>query len=212
VESRQSRKVVRSYRLVFTRRWRIFKLQNWRIPLPNGLELRAVGYWCCCLAAIAALVHLPAVGLAVGAIPKSVRLLGIPVAGAWALSRWEVDGRSPHRALFALIGYLIRPRELAALRRCRAVGRELTPLEEVAAAPDLKAPEYPRGRLVGPAEVLLRYPVAVELEGVPRSAGESRQERMAAASVWRVRKPGGAAPLHRGKTLRIPADKEVVFE
>jgi hypothetical protein len=212
VESRQSRKVVRSYRLVFTRRWRIFKIQNWRIPLPNGLELRAVGYWCCCLAGVAALAHLPAIGVAVGAIPESVRLLGIPVAGAWALSRWEVDGRSPHRALFALIAYLIRPHDLAALRRCRAVGHELAPLQEVAAAPDLSTAEYPRGRLVGPAEVLLRYPVAVELEGVPRSAGESREERMTGASVWRLRKPVGAAPLHRGKTLRIPANKEVVFE
>ena len=48
-------KVVRSYRLVFRRRWRIFRIQNWRIPLPGGLELRLLGYWLACLAAIALL-------------------------------------------------------------------------------------------------------------------------------------------------------------
>jgi hypothetical protein len=212
MDAQRSRKVVRSYRLVFRRRWRIFKIQNWRIPLPNGLELRAVGYWFFCLLAIAVLGRAPAVGAVVRAIPESVRLLGIPVAAAWALSRWEVDGRSPHRALLALGGHLLRPRDVGGLRRCGAVGRELVPLEELAAAPDLSAAEYPRGRLVGPAEVLLRYPVAVELEGVPRGTGDSREERMAAARTWRLRKAPGAAPLHRGKTLRIPANKEVVFE
>ena len=34
----QSTKVVRSYRLVFRRRWRIFRIGNWRLPLP-GAEL-----------------------------------------------------------------------------------------------------------------------------------------------------------------------------
>jgi hypothetical protein len=28
------RKLIRSYRLVFRRRWRIFRIQGWRIPLP----------------------------------------------------------------------------------------------------------------------------------------------------------------------------------
>ena len=146
------------------------------------------------------------------AIPQSVRLLGIPVVAAWALSKWEVDGRSPHRALFGLVGHFLRARDLAGLRRCPAEGSELVPLEEVAAAPDLGGAEYPRGRIVGPATVLLRYPVAVELGGVPRAVGESREERMAAARVWRLRKAPRAAPLHRGKTLRIPKSKEVVFE
>ncbi len=212
MESERSRKVVRSYRLVFRRRWRIFKIQNWRIPLPNGLELRAVGYWLCCLIAVAALGRAPGTSALLSAIPPSVRLVGIPAAAAWALSRWEVDGRSPHRALLALAGHLIRPRDVAGLRRCRAVGRELVPLEELAAGPDLSAPDYPKGRLVGPAEVLLRYPVAVELEGVPRGVGESREERMEAAAVWRLRRPPGAVPLRQGKTLRIPAGRVVVFE
>jgi hypothetical protein len=208
----RSRKVVRSYRLVFRRRWRIFKIQNWRIPLPNGLELRAVGYWVCCLVAVAALGKVPVLGLALQAVPESVRFLGMPIVAAWGLSQWEVDGRSPHRALLALIAHCLRPRDLSGLRRCPPTGAELAPIEEVASAPDLAGPEYPRGRVVGPATVLLRYPVAVEFDGVPRSAGKGRSERMAAACVWKLRKAPGAVPLHRGKTVRIPAGRVVIFE
>jgi hypothetical protein len=40
VTENQQRKTVRSYRLVFRRRWRIFRIQGWRTPLPGGIELR----------------------------------------------------------------------------------------------------------------------------------------------------------------------------
>jgi hypothetical protein len=210
--SQRSRKVVRSYRLVFRRRWRIFKIQNWRIPLPNGLELRAVGYWLCCLVAIAALIRVPGIGLLVAAIPPSVRLLGMPIVAAWGLSQWEIDGRSPHRALAGVVAYYFRARALAGMRRCPREGTELAPVEELASAPDLSGTDYPPGRLLGPATLLLRYAVAVELEGVPAGVGEDRAERMAAARLWRVRKAPGALPLHRGKTLRVPPGRVVVFE
>lgn len=204
-------KVVRSYRLVFRRRWRIFRLQNWRIPLPGGLELRAIGYWLACLGAIAVLGRLPLVGAVVSLLPASVRLVALPVAGAWALSSWEVDGRSPHRALAGVIAWRLRPRVLAGLRRCPAPGTALTPPSPLVVGPDMGAAEYPRGRVEGPARLLLRYPVRVVLEGVPRRVGAGREERMAAARRWRLR-PAGQAPLHRGQTLAVPAGRTVVFE
>ena len=206
-----SRKVVRSYRLVFRRRWRIFRIQNWRIPLPGGLELRSIGYWLACLVGLALLARAPLIGLAVGAMPPSLRLLALPLAGSWALSRWEVDGRSPHRALAGLAGWWLRPRTLAALRRCPAPGSTLVPLRRLALAPDLYGSSYPRGRLFGPARVLLRYPVAVTLEGVPRGAGGSPEQRLASARRWRVR-PTGGPPLHRAKALEVPAGRTVIFE
>ena len=93
------------------------------------------------------------------ALPPSLRLLALPIAAAWALSRWEVDGRSPHRALAGLFAWRLRPRVLAAGRRCPPPGGELAPLRELVLAPDLGAGTYPRGRLAGPARLLLRYPV-----------------------------------------------------
>ena len=205
------RKVVRSYRLVFRRRWRIFRIQGWRIPLPNGLELRLLGYWLACLAAAVALGRLPLAGAPIVAVPPSLRLLAMPIAVAWALSRWEIDGRSPHRALVGLCAWCLRPRVLAAGRRCPSPGVDLAPLHQLALAPDLSGSDYPRGRLVGPARVLLRYPVEVELEGVRRRRGASGRERAAAARRWRLRSAGGA-PLHRGKTLEVPAGRTVIFE
>lgn len=204
-------KVVRSYRLVFRRRWRIFRLQNWRIPLPGGLELRALGYWLCALAAILALGRLPLAGTPIAALPESLRLVAAPIAAAWALSRWEVDGRSPHRALVGIAAWWLAPRVLAAGRRCPAEGSVLAPLERIVAAPDLRGSSYPRGAVAGPARLLLRYPVRVGLRGIPRRAGGSPAQRMAAARRWRI-SPTGAAALHRGKTLEIPAGRTVIFD
>ncbi|HVC07379.1 MAG TPA: TcpE family conjugal transfer membrane protein [Solirubrobacterales bacterium] len=206
-----SRKVVRSYRLVFRRRWRIFRIQNWRIPLPGGLELRLIGYWLATLAATAMLGRLPLAGAPIAAAPPSLRLLVLPIAVAWALSRWEVDGRSPHRALAGLCAWWLRPRVLAAGRRCPPPGSEFAPVDQLALAPDLGASTYPRGALAGPARLLLRYPVRVALEGVQKGAGEAPSERLAAARRWLI-SPAGGPPLHRGKTLEVPAGRTVVFE
>ncbi|HET8640104.1 MAG TPA: TcpE family conjugal transfer membrane protein [Solirubrobacterales bacterium] len=211
MSAEHSRKVVRSYRLVFRRRWRIFRLQNWRIPLPSGLELRALGYWLAALAGVVVLGRLPVLGTLLGAVPESARLLAVPIAAAWALSKWEIDGRSPHRALLGLLGYLVRPRTLASLRRCPPPGSGFVPLERLALAPDLRDGSYPRGQIRGPARLLLRYSVHVSLDGVPRSAGADAAARQAAARRWQIR-PAGGPPLHKGKVLEVPAGRTVVFE
>ena len=211
MSAEHSRKVVRSYRLVFRRRWRIFRLQNWRIPLPSGLELRALGYWLAALAAVVVLGRLPVLKTLLGTVPESARLLAVPIAAAWALSKWEIDGRSPHRALFGLLAYLVRPRTLAALRRCPPPGSDFVPLERLALAPDLRDGTYPRGQIRGPARLLLRYSVHVSLAGVPRGAGPDAAARQAAARRWQI-SPAGGPPLHKGKVLEIPAGRTVVFE
>lgn len=197
------RKLVRSYRLVFRRRWRIFRIQGWRIPLPGGLELRLLGYWLACLTAAFLAGRLPLLGILARAAPDSIRLLALPLAAGWGLSRWEVDGRPPHRALLGLLAWRLRPRQLAALRRCPKPGTELTPLGELSLGPDLSSARYPRGRVEGPARLLLRYPVTVE-------AASSRFPRRR-ARTWRLR-PLGRPPLQSGKTIAVPAGASVRFE
>jgi hypothetical protein len=201
-------KVIRSYRLVFRRRWRLFRIQSWRIPLPGGLELRAVGYWLACMAALTMAARLPGLGLLLGALPASLRFGVLPLAGAWALSGVEIDGRSPHRALVALIVWRLRPRALAAFRRSPHAGELGFAEPRITLTGDLRTPTYPRGRLRGPAKVLLRYPVAVRAEG---ARGRTREERIAAARRWRLRATG-AGPLRRGHVLEVPAGREVIFE
>lgn len=211
MSSEAPRKVVRSYRSVFRGRWRIYRIQNWRVPLPGGLELRSIGYWVACLGLVVGLGRIPLLASLLGTLPQSFRLLALPLVGAWVLSRWEVDGRAPHRALFGIVGWWLRPRALAGLRRCPRVGSVVVPVGQVVMAPDLYGSRYPRGRIVGPARLLLRYPVRVSLEGVPLSARLSRTQREATAKRWRLRPIGGAA-LHRGKTLAVPPGREVIFE
>jgi hypothetical protein len=188
-------KVVRSYRLVFRRRWRIFRIQNWRIPLPGGLELRLIGYWLACLATVSVLSRLPLLGLPLAAMSPPLRLLAIPLLAGWGLCRWELDGRPPHRAAVGLIGWGLRPRVLAAGRRVPAPAAEISPLEAIALAPDLAAATYPRGRIDGPARLLLRYPVQAHRHG--------RRVRL-------CRRPGPA--LHKGHVLELPRGHSVVFE
>jgi hypothetical protein len=188
-------KVVRSYRLVFRRRWRIFRIGNWRVPLPGGLELRLIGYWLACLAAISVLGRLPLIGLPVAALPPAVRLLVVPLLAAWALCRWELDGRPPHRAAFGLLAWRLRPRVIAAGRRVPAPHTELSPLEAIVLAPDLTASTYPRGRVDGPARLLLRYPVQARRHG--------RRARL-------HRRPGPA--LHKGHVLELPRGHAVIFK
>jgi hypothetical protein len=209
-QSGRSPKVIRSYRLVFRRRWRLFRIQNWRIPLPGGLELRAVGYWLACMVAVAMLARIPGVGLLLDALPPSLRFGVLPLAGAWALCGLEVDGRSPHRALAGLLFWRLRPRVLAAFRPCPRADAAAFAEPRVALAGDLRGPTYPRGCLRGPAKVLLRYPVAVSAEGA-RRAGPTREERIAAARRWRLRATG-AGPLRRGRVLEVPAGRKVIFE
>jgi hypothetical protein len=209
-QSARQPKVIRSYRLVFRRRWRLFRIQNWRIPLPGGVELRAVGYWLACMAVLALAAHLPGLGLLLGAVPPSLRFGVLPLAGAWALSSVEVDGRSPHRALAALIAWRLRPRSLAAFRRCPRPGELGLAEPRITVAGDLRAAAYPRGRLRGPARVLLRYPVEVRAEG-GRGRGCTREERIATARRWRLRATG-AGPLRRGRVLEVPAGREVIFK
>lgn len=188
-------KVIRSYRLVFRRRWRIFRIGNWRVPLPGGLELRLIGWWLACLAATAILARLPLVGLPLAAMPPALRLLALPLLSAWALSRTELDGRPPHRALAGLASWWLRPRTLAAGRRVPAPGSELSPLDTVVMAPDLESSDLPVGRVDGPARLLLRYPV-----------GGRRRGR----TVHLRRRPGPA--LHKGHVLEVPRGHAVVFE
>lgn len=188
-------KTVRSYRLVFRRRWRIFRIQGWRIPLPGGIELRLLGYWLAALVTLTALARVPLLGSLVSLLPASLRLIALPLAAAWLLSRWEVDGRPPHRALAGLLAWWLRPRRLAALRPVPAAGEQFAPLSEIALAPDLRSAAYPRGAVRGPARLLLRYPVSARR----------------AARSWRLR-PRRSPPLQSGRTVEVPTGHSLVFE
>lgn len=209
--ARTSQKVVRSYRVVFRRRWRIYRIEKWRLPLPGGLELRTVGYWVAGLLLMLVMSRLPVLSVGLALLPGSVRLGAIPLIAAWALSGWEVDGRPPHRVLAGVVSWWLRPRVIAGLRPCPAADTAVVPLRRLVMAPDLHGPTYPRGRVVGPARMLLRYPARVCVEGVPWWSRSPGTMRFNGAKRWRVSDIAGP-PLHRGKTINVPAGRVVIFE
>src|SRR5215208_979935 len=97
--SEPERVTVRSYRLVTDRlERRLFKIDRYRLPLPYGVPLRSLLYAVSTLLGVAVLSGLPLVGRLLGALPASVRLIALPILAGVLLTRFEVDGRAPHRA------------------------------------------------------------------------------------------------------------------
>ena len=136
-------------------------------------------------------------------MPASLRLLALPLAAAWLLSRWEPDGRPPHRSALGLLRWRLRPRVIAALRAVPPAGETLAPISQLVLAPDLTASAYPTGRIDGPARLLLRYPLRVVR--VPAAAKRSRRARR-----WTL-VPLEAPPLHSARALTVPAGRSVVL-
>ena len=189
------RVAIRSYAVVLDRLdRRLFKIDRWRLPFPQGIELRAIVYGAACLVGVLILSRLPISGQLLGLLPAPLHWAMLPLGGAWALSRWSPDGRPPHRTLRSLVRFACSPRELAGLRRAPRPGSWLTPIVEIATFPDWRSDHYRRGRIAGPAEVTLRYPASAELRG----------------SVLRISPHEGGEPLFAGKQIKVPEGGELV--
>src|SRR3954447_4914258 len=156
---------VRSYRAVLDQvERRIYRVDRWRLPTPHGISVRACAYGVAILVGVLLASRLPVAGLVLDAVPASVRLVALPLGAGALLAAWSPDGRAPHHALRALARHLASSRALSGLRRTAPAGRELVPIEEVAIASG-DGTTYRPGVVKGPARVLLRYPVRIEVEG-----------------------------------------------
>ena len=178
---------IRSYRVCFELDRRIYRLERWRLPVPWGLPLRSIGYASAALVAILFAQGLPLLGVLIGALPAPVRLCLLPIGIAYALTVVRVDGRPAHSALLALARFRLAPRWIAAYSRCHSLGA-VARLGELCLAPDGRDTRLRRGRIKGPATVLLRYP----------GAGRQRHRRL-------VIEQTSQRPMWRGKTVEIPA-------
>jgi hypothetical protein len=111
-----SRKVVRSHRLVFVAAGESSASRAGVSRCLAACELRLFAYWLVSLALFSLLARLPLFGAIASAAPASLRLLAMPIAAAPLLSRWEIDGRPPHRAVAGLLAWRLQARDLAGLR------------------------------------------------------------------------------------------------
>ena len=196
--------VVRSYRAVVDDvERRIYRIDRWRLPLPGGVEVRAIVYGLAAFAALAALDSLPLTGQLLDALPVGVRYLALPALAGWGLAAWRIDGRAPHRALWGACRIAASPRTLSGPRRAPRTGTELVPVGELRVAPSGDEAAYRRGRVRGPALVVLRYPARLTSAKAP--------DRRGLGDRVSVEPLDGGRPLVRGRELRIPGGGEVRF-
>jgi hypothetical protein len=203
---------VRSYRdVVDVVERRIFRIDRWRLPTPHGVSVRAIAYAAACLAAVLVVGGLPGFGDLLARLPPSLRYLALPAVAGAVLSALSIDGRAPHRALFAAARHRLAPRSLAGLREAPALGARMAPVVSIQIAPSEDEARYRPGRVRGPATLTLRYPAELAVErrrGRRTGEGASRFE---AAKRLRVRGLEGR-PLARGHQIRVPDGAEVRFE
>jgi hypothetical protein len=202
---------LRGYRRVFRIERRLFRFDRWRIPYPHGVPLRGIGYFLVLELCFFAISRLPVFGALIGVWSPAIPFLALPLAGSFLLMQVRIDGRPPHHVLASLVRWSLRSRCLAGLSPCPREGDEVLPLEEVAVAYDGRESFLVRGRIKGPAQVTLRYPAVVRVEGAPLWVRDSKK-RAARARRYRVRRRRGAAPMLRGKVVGVPHGREVVIE
>jgi hypothetical protein len=202
---------LRGYRRVFRIERRLFRFDRWRIPYPHGVPLRGIGYFLILELTAFALSRLPVLGAMLALPSPVVPFLGLPAAGAFLLMQGRIDGRPPHHVLGSLLHFSLSPRCLAGLSPCPRPGEVVMPVTDLTVAYDGRESFPVGGRIRGPAKVTFRYPAMVAVEGAPpwvRDPGK----RAARARRYRVERRRAAAPMLRGKTVGVPAGREVVIK
>ncbi|ADB49872.1 hypothetical protein [Conexibacter woesei] len=169
---------IRSFRVCFRLERRIHKIDRWRIPLPFGVPLRGLGYAAVALFAILFAARLPLVGDVLGLLPAPFRYAILPAGIAYALTRWEIDGRAAHAAGLALLRMRLEPARLSAFRPVAPLGQ--VSFDDVSVASDARGARLRRAEVVGPARMIVRYPVRAR-----ERRGRLVLERGAGDALWR---------------------------
>ncbi len=186
---------IRSYRVCFQLERRIYRLEQWRLPVAWGVPLRGVAYAAAALLAILLAAGVPVVGAAIATLPAPVRFLILPLGIAYGLTALRVDGRPAHAAVGAVVRHALAPGWVSGFAACASVGT-VARLGDLTIAHDHTASHLRRARVIGPCRVLLRYPGRV---GVRR-----RGARLVVAQTSdRAMQRGKTITLGEGQTLEL---------
>jgi hypothetical protein len=186
--------LVRSFRVVFELERRIHRVDRWRIPVPHGIPLQALAYAAAALLLVLLLSGVPLAGHVLGSLAPPLRLVILPVTVAYLLTRLRADGRPAHAAALAWLRHATSPSRVSGFRASLRTGRVVR-LGEVALVPDERWARYRRAVVVGPVQLVLRFPA--------RAHARARGLRLERAA-------GG--PMLRGRTLKLGAGRRLEVE
>jgi hypothetical protein len=103
---------LRSYRLAFELERRLHRIDRFRIPLPYGVPLAALGYAAVIAIVLLVLSGLPLIGIVVHVLPWPLRLVVLPGLATRALCHRRADGRPAHEAIVAAVVFALSPKQL----------------------------------------------------------------------------------------------------
>lgn len=175
---------LRSYRLAFELERRIHRIDTFRIPLPYGLPLSALGWGSGTLILIVVASGVPGLGAAMAMAPWPVRLIFVPGLAAHLLCREGGDGRPIHECLLARMGFVARGHHRVGLRTIR---REMPLAGAFPCVPDERADRYRAGVVRGAACVVLRQPARVELRSATARLAPLDERPLAVPQDLRLR-------------------------
>jgi len=153
--------LLRSYRRVFRIERRLYRIEDWRLPLPGGVPLRAVAYFFVAELCVLVLAQLPGTGQALSLLPVEWRYgilpIGCAMAGWWA----SPDGRPAHRFAVTWLRMQVRRRRRRAGRAVRAEGERLELADGLAVRSSGPGSRLVRARVRGPGRLELAEPLVL---------------------------------------------------
>lgn len=148
---------IRGYHVCFRLERRVHKIDRWRVPVPYGVPLRAVGYAAVAFVAVLILGSLPLIDPLLDVLGPWVRYAMLPVGIAWAAYRWKIDGRSSPATAVSWLRWRLGRQRISACRGATPTGP--VTLADVTVAPDERSSRLRPAVIEGPAKVVFRYPV-----------------------------------------------------
>lgn len=189
-------RVIRSYTEVFRIRRRTYRIGDAKVPLPQGIELRAFGYAAAVWVGLFLLTRLPLIGTVYGLIPTLIGWLLLPGLVTAGLLRFEYEGRGPHFIAMALVRFLAQPRWIVFLRRAPKPGSFASPIDSFTIDPDMSGVRFRPGRAVNPGLVIIRQQAAIHQDDA--------NKLVIITPTKEVRR------LREGKVPRVPEDYDLI--
>lgn len=147
---------LRSYRLAFQLERRIHRIDRFRIPVPYGLPLSAVGWWFGALVVVLLAARMPLVGSVLSLLPWPVRLVLLPAAAARLLCDLGPDERPAWERALARARWELQAQHLVASVRRRR--RPTDRLSDVSIVGDEGGSRLRRATVTGGGGVLVARP------------------------------------------------------